>query len=190
MISGITAGMTRLPEEVSFWLAFVNLLGLLSLVGVSLFNNGKQDDLVVGYETQDGVEFPSSRQRNGDAGYDLPALQDYVIEPGAIKSLSTGVSLNMGAAANRMATIVPRSSIGLRGLSVIGNVIDSGYTGTLKVIVVNMGEAPISLKKGDRFCQIVFHQLPRICLVNGDGVPWSGGNMSDRGEEGFGSTGK
>ena len=186
-------GMTRLPEEAPLWLAFVNLLGLLSLVGVSLFNgggNGKQDDLVVGYETQDGVEFPSSKQRNGDAGYDLPALQDYVIEPGDIVSLSTGVSLNMGAEANRMATIVPRSSVGLRGLSVLGNVIDSGYTGILKVIVVNMGSTTISLKKGDRFCQIVFLQLPRICLVDRDGVPWSGGNMSDRGKEGFGSTGK
>ncbi|MDR3146923.1 MAG: dUTP diphosphatase, partial [Treponema sp.] len=63
--------------------------------------------------------------------------------------------------------------------------IDSDYRGELKVILVNLGSVPYSVKNGDRIAQLVFAPLVRVALEAVDHL-----NESSRGAGGFGSTGR
>lgn len=81
-----------------------------------------------------------------------------------------------------MATIRPRSSYNVKGvISQIGT-IDSGYRGEIKAVLINLTSKPISIKKGEKICQIVIEPVILADFVED--------LTNDRGEGGFGSTGK
>jgi dUTP pyrophosphatase len=79
-----------------------------------------------------------------------------------------------------------RSSLALRGLHVLGGVIDSGYRGEIKVVLVNFGTSWVTFNPGDRVAQLVV-----LSLAGGDRIHEADDlSPSDRGEGGFGSTGE
>jgi dUTP pyrophosphatase len=87
------------------------------------------------------------------------------------------------------ALVVPRSGLALRdGLGVLNGpgLIDAGYRGEIKVILINHDpEAERRIAAGDRIGQLVLIDLPAVRFDEVDALP-----ASERGEGGFGSTGR
>ena len=83
--------------------------------------------------------------------------------------------------------IRPRSGMGHRqGLTVLNSpgTIDADYRGEVKVLIANLSDKAVVLRRGDRIAQIVFAPVARATLVEVDALP-----QTERGEGGFGSTG-
>jgi dUTP pyrophosphatase len=125
--------------------------------------------------------------RVGDAGLDLLAAEDVVLEPGARAAVSTGI-----------AVAVPRGYAGFvharsgraldEGLALANapGLIDSGYRGEVKVVVVNLDPArSIFIKRGEKIAQLVLQPVEEARMEVVDELP-----PSDRGESGFGSSGR
>ena len=82
--------------------------------------------------------------------------------------------------------IAPRSGLALRdGIGVLGGVVDSGYRGEIGVILINSGSRDFDFYKGDRVAQLIIEKCHDIEWEECDNL-----DDSDRGEGGFGSTGK
>lgn len=124
------------------------------------------------------------RAHDTDAGLDLyvPEGQTCLVRRGAVYTIDLGVRVAIPDGYYGELTL--RSSAGARGLAIphgVG-VIDSGYRGNLKVLVVALAE-PVLVAARDRICQLVIHKLPS--------VDWEAGivdDSTDRGTGGFGST--
>ena len=127
------------------------------------------------------------RAHPGDAGLDLVASEGATLPPGGRMAVATGwaVAIPEGMAG----LVVPRSGNALRhGLTVANapGLIDSGYRGELKVILVNLGDEAFSVAAGDRIAQLVIAPVALGAAIEVDELPESDG----RGEGGFGSTGR
>ncbi len=128
-----------------------------------------------------------TRAHAGDAGLDLAAAEDAVLAPGDRLAVATGwaVAIPEGMAG----LVVPRSGNALRhGLTVANapGLIDAGYRGELKVILVNLGDEPFAISVGDRIAQLVIAPVSLGAAVEVRDLPESDG----RGDGGFGSTGR
>ena len=83
--------------------------------------------------------------------------------------------------------VSPRSGLALRhGISVVNGlgVIDPGYRGEIKAILINHSDSDVVLHRGDRVAQLLILSVPTWDLVEVEML-----DESDRGESGFGSTG-
>jgi dUTP pyrophosphatase len=120
-----------------------------------------------------------------DAGFDLTATEEWIIQPNNRAVVATGVHVNMPA--NMVGYVMPRSGLAAkRGVTVLNapGVIDSGYTGEIGVCLINLGAEPYYCHAGDNIAQLVFQKVkhPQITFV--DSMP-----ETKRGGNGFGSTG-
>ena len=124
--------------------------------------------------------------RDGDAGLDLHAAHDVTLEPGGRALVGTGLAIALPPGCAGF--VVPRSGLALKhGVSILNTpgLIDAGYRGELKVLLVNHDPATaVTLKRGERIAQLVIQPVERAELVLVDELP-----PSDRGTGGFGSTG-
>ncbi|HEX2441813.1 MAG TPA: dUTP diphosphatase [Methylomirabilota bacterium] len=123
--------------------------------------------------------------RPDDAGLDLYAAEPVTVKPGARALVPTGIALAIPA--GFAGFVLPRSGLALRhGLSLLNTpgLIDAGYRGEIKVLLVNHGEAAVSLERGDRVAQLVVQRVERVALAPVAVLP-----ESARGAGGFGSTG-
>jgi len=120
----------------------------------------------------------------GDSGADLCTAEDFVIRPGDIKTIRTGICIEIENGID--VQIRSRSGLFLKGLSVMNPVgsVDSGYRGEIFVPLVNLGKEMLSFKKGDRIAQIVFAPVYRANFIEVRNL-----DDSDRSSGGFGSTG-
>ena len=139
----------------------------------------------VNYEIEDAELIPAY-QTEGSAGCDLRSAEDLVIEPGKRAVVSTGlrVELPMGFEAQ----VRSRSGLAAKfGVAVLNSpgTIDPDYRGIIKVILMNSGDSPFIIKKGDRIAQMVFSQFSRCVFLKASSL-----SETARGEGGFGSTGK
>ena len=125
----------------------------------------------------------------GSAGLDLRACTDgpLVIEPGHAALIPTGIALPIGDP-GLAAMILPRSGLGHKHGIVLGNLvglIDSDYQGPLMVSCWNRGQAAFTVQPMDRIAQLVI-----VPVVQARFRVVQEFNASDRGEGGFGSTGR
>ena len=97
--------------------------------------------------------------------------------------IPTGIKLEMPD--NIWCTVEARSSAGGRYLITPDSIIDSGYRGEFFAVVFNIGYEPQTINIGDRVCQLVFHEKTLIKPIEVDEL-----SKSERGETGFGSSGK
>jgi len=123
----------------------------------------------------------------GSAGFDLRAAVEgeLVLRPGERLLVPTGIVLEIPPGWEGQ--VRPRSGLALRhGLSIVNapGTIDSDYRGEVGVILINLGDAPCSLKRGDRIAQLVISRVEPIEWEEADSLESSG-----RGDGGFGSTG-
>lgn len=137
-----------------------------------------------------GTQFPLPAYATpGSAGLDLRACLDSTTElaPGQTVLIPTGIAIHIGDA-NLCATILPRSGLGHKHGIVLGNLvglIDSDYQGPLMVSMWNRGEQNFTIEPGDRIAQLVF--MP---VVQAEFNLVAGFDSSERGEGGFGHSGK
>ncbi|PSV44302.1 dUTP diphosphatase [Photobacterium sp. GB-36] len=137
-----------------------------------------------------GNEFPlPAYATEGSAGLDLRACLDeaLTVAPGETHLVPTGLAIHIGDS-NLAATILPRSGLGHKHGIVLGNLvglIDSDYQGQLMVSVWNRGETTFTIEPGDRIAQLVF--LP---VVQAQFNIIENFNSTDRGEGGFGHSGR
>lgn len=132
-----------------------------------------------------GLEAPSYAHP-GDAGADLRAREDVVLEPGERRLVPTGVSIALPN--GYVALIHPRSGLATKhGLTVVNapGTVDAGYRGEISVTLLNTDrEKAIELRRGDRIAQMVIQRVEYAQFV-------AVAELSDsvRGDGGFGSTG-
>jgi len=121
----------------------------------------------------------------GDAGYDLRAAVDIVLEPGDRALVPTGVRI---AIPNGYVGLVhPRSGLSVKnGITVLNapGTIDSGYRGEIMVPLINHSREQFSISRGDRIAQIIFQAYEQVRFIAVAELPGS-----QRGSQGFGSTG-
>jgi dUTP pyrophosphatase len=125
------------------------------------------------------------RAHHDDAGIDLRARDDTVLEPGEWAMVPTGVAVAIPE--GHAGLVAPRSGLAARhGISVVNGpgVIDSGYRGELKVILINHGTTALHLNRGDRVAQLLVVPIALPEMVEVDELP-----DSTRGAGGFGSSG-
>jgi dUTP pyrophosphatase len=134
----------------------------------------------------DGLALPAYATA-GAAGADLLAAVDrpVVLSPGKRDAIPTGIALALPEGFE--AQVRPRSGLALtHGVTVLNapGTIDSDYRGEIKVILVNLGEAPFVVERGMRIAQIVVQRAEAVRWRVSDALP-----SSARGPGGFGSTG-
>jgi dUTP pyrophosphatase len=121
-----------------------------------------------------------------DAGLDLSAAERVEIGPGERAVVGTGLAVAIPA--GHAGLVVPRSGLAARhGLGKVNapGLIDPGYRGEVKVILLNTDRAePFVVEPGMRIAQLVIVELPAVELVVVDELP-----PSERGEGGLGSSG-
>ena len=127
-----------------------------------------------------------ARAREDDAGLDLYASQAVTIEPGSRVLVSTGIALAIPP--GYAGFVLPRSGLAFRhGITALNTpgLIDAGYRGEVKVLLINHDRAAATIARGDRIAQLVIQRVEPAELVEVDELP-----PSDRGIGGFGSTGR
>ena len=125
-----------------------------------------------------------TRSNSDDAGWDLYSITTRPIAPSQRVTIRTGISLQIPE--EYVGLIWPRSGMSVKnGIDVLAGVVDSGYRGEIKVCLLNTSREWMDIKEGDRIAQILFQQVPHFQLQEVDIL-----QNSDRGEGGFGSTGK
>jgi dUTP pyrophosphatase len=90
------------------------------------------------------------------AGYDLVSTEEATLAPGTRKLINAGFS--MALPEGFAGLVCPRSGLALKhGITVLNapGIIDSDYTGSVGVILMNLGDKPFEVKKGDRVAQLV-----------------------------------
>jgi dUTP diphosphatase len=83
--------------------------------------------------------------------------------------------------------VLPRSGLALhQGVTVLNapGLIDSGYRGEIKILLINHGEHVATIGRGDRIAQLVIQPVAQVEVVDVQNLP-----ASERGAGGFGSTG-
>lgn len=118
-----------------------------------------------------------------DIGLDLFSLEDYLLNPGERHGFDIGIASELAPGYGVL--IKDKSKFGSLGIHVLGGVLDGGYRGEWKVILINLSQESYQIKKGDKIAQAI-HLLvehPKIIEVE---------ELSEtaRGTGGFGSTGK
>lgn len=121
-----------------------------------------------------------------DAGIDLRAATDVtiILSPGTFAVIPLGISTEFDAGYE--AQLRARSGLAAKhGIGLVNGVgtIDSGYRGEWGVVLYNYNKEPFVIKPGDRICQVVFNQLPKVVIDSGD-IDYSDDRCG-----GFGSTG-
>jgi dUTP pyrophosphatase len=127
------------------------------------------------------------RVRPGDAGLDLTARDSGALEPGERQLVPTGFAIAVPAGACGL--LLPRSGLALHhGITLLNSpgLIDSGYRGELKVILVNHGQERFEFVRGQRIAQLLILPVPTLNLIVADVLPPA---PDDRGHLGFGSSG-
>jgi dUTP pyrophosphatase len=136
----------------------------------------------------EGLPLPAY-QSEGAAGMDLLAAVEetapLILAPGDRELIPTGLVLELPPGME--AQIRPRSGLALRhGITVLNSpgTVDSDYRGEVKVLLINLGDAPWEIQRGERIAQLIFQRVERTTLVE---VAVLGNTR--RGAGGFGSTG-
>ena len=123
----------------------------------------------------------------GDAGLDVYARIDCTLAPGERALIPTGIAIAMPDGYVCLAH--PRSGLAAKhGISIVNapGTIDSGYRGEIQIILINTDTGNLfEVKRGDRIAQLVFQRVESAHFEEVDELP-----TSERGDGGFGSTGK
>ncbi|MGB1504565.1 MAG: dUTP diphosphatase [Acidimicrobiales bacterium] len=126
--------------------------------------------------------------RPGDAGVDLVAREDVVLAPAGGRALvPTGIAIALPD--GYAGFVQPRSGLAVKhGVTCLNTpgLIDSGYRGELKVCLVNHDPTePFAVKRGERIAQLVVQAVEQVDFVEVEAL-----DDSERGDKGFGSSGR
>ena len=120
-----------------------------------------------------------------DAGLDLFSIEQNTINPGESQLIHTGIAIELPPQTE--ATVRPRSGLALKHQITVLNTpgtIDAGYRGEIGVILINHSKQPFQVLKGMKIAQLVISPIIRAEIEAVDQL-----SVTDRGDNGFGSTG-
>lgn len=123
----------------------------------------------------------------GSCGMDLYANveEPIILNPLDIKLIPTGIAISIPEGYE--AQIRPRSGLAYKnGIALVNSpgTIDSDYRGEICAIMINLGKEPFEVKRGDRIAQMVINKVEIPSIVEVENL-----DDTERGEDGFGSTG-
>lgn len=137
----------------------------------------------------EGLALPAAQTEHA-AGMDLLAAlagdEPLELAPGARAAVPTG--LRMAIPPGFEGQVRPRSGLALRyGITVANapGTIDADYRGEVKVVLVNLGSGPVTIRRGERIAQLVVAPVVQARLMEVARL-----DETARGEGGFGSTGR
>ncbi|MEV5024702.1 dUTP diphosphatase [Paenibacillus sp. LPE1-1-1.1] len=121
------------------------------------------------------------------AGFDLQAAvaEAVILQPGERQLIPTGFAMAMPGELE--AQIRPRSGLAYKhGITCLNSpgTIDADYRGEVKVLLINLGQQPFTITRGERIAQMVFQQVPAVTITEAAELP-----ETVRGTGGFGHTG-
>ncbi|HVR32315.1 MAG TPA: dUTP diphosphatase [Acidimicrobiia bacterium] len=129
---------------------------------------------------------PPSQAHPGDAGFDLVTAIDVELAPGERSVVPTGIAI--AVLEGFAGLVLARSGHAARhGVGVVNapGLIDGGYRGEIKVILINHGDEVIRFGRGERIAQLLIIPLPSVVLEEVAEL-----STSARGSAGFGSSGR
>jgi dUTP pyrophosphatase len=137
----------------------------------------------------EGLALPAYQSAHA-AGLDLlaavPEEAPLILAPGQRALVPTGLSIALPPGYE--AQIRPRSGLALKhGITVLNapGTVDADYRGEVSVLLINHGDAPFSIRRGERIAQMVIAPVAQVELV-----PARSLSETDRGSGGYGSTGR
>jgi dUTP pyrophosphatase len=137
----------------------------------------------------EGLALPAYQSAHA-AGLDLlaavPADTPMILAPGQHALIPTGLTIELPPGYE--AQVRPRSGLAARhGVTVLNapGTVDADYRGEIGVLLINHGDAPFPIRRGERIAQMVFAPVIQVELV-----PATSLSATDRGSGGFGSTGR
>jgi dUTP pyrophosphatase len=136
-----------------------------------------------------GLMLPTYQSAHA-AGLDLSAAvpedSPLILSPGQRALVPTGLSIALPSGYE--AQVRPRSGLASKhGVTVLNapGTVDADYRGEIGVLLINHGDAPFTIRRGERIAQMVIASVVRAELVSADEL-----SVTDRGSGGFGSTGR
>lgn len=120
----------------------------------------------------------------GDAGLDLSACEGVVLGPGQRAVVPTGLAVEIPE--GHAGFVQPRSGLAARhGIGIVNSpgLIDSGYRGEIRVVLLNTGDEPFTVEPGMRIAQLVVVPVASVRVIEVDELA-----ASERGSRGFGSS--
>ena len=120
----------------------------------------------------------------GDAAFDLLSMEEVALKPGERKGIRTGLMMEIPE--GYVGLIWDKSGLAIRGgLKTLGGVIDCGYRGEVLVGVINLSDVVYHFKKGEKIGQMIIQKKETVEIEEVENL-----SDSERGEKGFGSSGK
>lgn len=139
------------------------------------------------------------------AGYDLYASfekagDSVVLYPGQRRTIRTGIAVALVweeiqgdqyfdgvVSAGHYLRVAPRSGLAVKqGIDVLAGVVDLDYRGEVMVALLNTGDQPVTINQGDRIAQLIVESIAHPEIVE----TWDELPKTERGDAGFGSTGR
>jgi len=123
----------------------------------------------------------------GDAGMDLYSTEDVFLSKGERKIIKTGLRVKIPS--GTVGLVCPRSGLAIKsGITVLNGpgILDGEYRGELGVILINESRNGYQVSKGDRIAQLVIVPFINCQIIQKDDLEIN----TDRGDGGFGSSGK
>jgi dUTP pyrophosphatase len=145
------------------------------------------EELEVYVVKEHGVVLPGYAT-SASSGMDLRAHIDRPMVLGSLERALVPTGIAVSIPEGFEGEVRPRSGLAINsGVTVLNapGTIDADYRGEIKVILINLGNTPFEIKKGDRIAQIVFKKTVQARWELVDQLP-----ETERGEGGFGSTGR
>jgi dUTP pyrophosphatase len=137
----------------------------------------------------EGLALPAYQSAHA-AGLDLlaavPEEAPLILAPGQRALVPTGLSIALPP--GHEAQIRPRSGLALKhGITVLNapGTVDADYRGEVSVLLINHGDAPFAIRRGERIAQMVIAPVAQVELV-----PAVSLSVTERGSGGYGSTGR
>jgi len=124
-----------------------------------------------------------TRGYDTDGGMDLYTNKNIKCYPRQTTKIPTGIAMEIPE--TYVGSIRDRSSLGAKGIHVLGGVIDENFRGQIFICLHNLTNLVYEIKKGDRIAQILIHKVHKFELIEVDEL-----DETERSTGGFGSTGR
>lgn len=133
------------------------------------------------------AQLPKSSHPGSALAWDIYACENAVVEYGKITKVRTGIAVQVEKIVGAGFLLRERSGMGKEGIKLLGGVIDSDYTGEWIIMLTRLTPEPYVISKGDRIAQAIM--LPTLTAIP---VEWTEKFTynTDRGDSGFGASGK
>lgn len=133
----------------------------------------------------DNMAVKPTKAHDEDAGFDLYMPLDMFGICRAHGSMEVDTGVHMVIPKGYYGKVEAKSGLNMKHNLTTMGVVDAGYTGSIRVKLYNHGNDTIEFTGGNKIAQIVIHKLPEVELVDIEELP-----VTDRGADGFGSSGK